>query len=218
MTTETKAILGISIVTLVIIIGAAVIFSKPTTSEQALSNQKPVSAEKLLRDDSYRTGSASAKVTVVEFGDFQCPACGAAYPVVNNILDTYKGKIQYVFRNFPLSVHQKARPAAEAAEAAGKQGKYWDMFDKLYQNQNEWSELTDPTDTFVSYAKDLDLDIDSFKKDIQNKQFEKKINRDYTDGTDVGVNATPTFFINGIAYVGVPGADFRSRIDTLLKK
>ena len=191
MNSETKLFAGIIGVTAVIIIGAAFIFSRPT-------NTPPVDPKLLLSADSYRTSTASAAVTMVNFGDFQCPACGAYHSVVKQLETKYKDTLTVVFRHFPLSIHPNAVPAAMAAEAAGKQGKFWEMHDKLYEAQSEWSDEKKTEDIFISYAKDMGLDAERFKKDLTDGELQKRINRDVTDANTLGINATPTFYVNNI--------------------
>jgi protein-disulfide isomerase len=145
-------------------------------------------------------GKADSKVVLVEYGDFQCPGCGAAYQPVKDVTEKYKDHVAFVFRNFPLTtIHPNARVAAAAAEAAGLQGKYWEMHDKLYKNQSAWQNLsgTERTDFFVNYATDLGLNTDKFKVDISGKSVNQKISFDQALGKKANVSATPTFFLNG---------------------
>ena len=151
--------------------------------------------EKVVRENSRRAGSGS--VQVVEFGDYQCPACAQSNPTVSKLKEEFEGKITFVYRNFPLPGHQNAWPSAEAAEAAGDQGKFWEMHDILYANQSQWSALADPTTMFAEYARELNLDIDRFTKSVTNKANKERISNDQSDGYAVGVSGTPTFFING---------------------
>ncbi len=208
MTKEAKIIIAVSILIL-----AGVFFLAAKSSQQTTTQADP---NLLVRDASHMTGQKGAKVTVVEFGDYQCPACGYAHPIVQQVLAAYKSNpnFNFVFRNFPLSQHQNALPAAEAAEAAAVQGKFWEMHDKLYENQDKWSDLSNPTDVFVSYAQQLGLDIDKFKTAITAKQFAGIINQDQSDGNSLGVHATPTFYINGIGYNGALSFEqFKKEID-----
>src|SRR5215469_11763593 len=133
MSNEVKIIGGIGIITLVLVVGAAMMFGG-SSSSSSQQNQPIKNTSALIHSDSHEINNHS-KVTLVEFGDFQCPACGAEYPIITQLLDTYKGKINFVFRNFPLSQHQNAQQAAETAEAAGAQGKFFDMYNMLYTNQ-----------------------------------------------------------------------------------
>lgn len=220
MTQEIKILLGIGIATLVLVIGS--VFFLGGSSKNAPQGGVQVSPENmklLVREDSYQTATSSAKVTIVEFSDFQCPACGIAYPIVKKVVSENQGKINFVYRNFPLPQHKNGFKAALVAEAAGLQGKYWEMHDKLFENQDKWGESETAPDTFISYAKDLGLDVNKFKTDMDDKKLTDKINRDQTDGNTLGVNSTPTFFINGQKYSGVLNySDFKSQIDSELAK
>lgn len=212
MNSETKLFSGIILATVVIIVGAAFVFSRPT-------NTPPVDPTLLVKEDSYKTSSASAAVTLVNFGDFQCPACGAYYTVVKQLESKYKDSLTVVFRHFPLNIHPNAVPAALAAEAAGKQGKFWEMHDKLYETQSEWSEEKKATDMFATYAKELGLDVELFKKDSSDPEVQKKINRDVSDGNALGINSTPSFYVNNVKIANPASpADFDAIIRTAIEK
>ena len=145
-------------------------------------------------------GDASSKVVFVQYGDFQCPSCGAAYPQVKTATEAYKDKVAFIFRNFPLTtIHPNARAAAAAAEAAGLQGKYWEMHNALYEGQADWENLTGDqrTSIFVGYAKNLGLDTAKFTKDLASSAVNKKISFDQALGAKINVNATPTFYLDG---------------------
>lgn len=173
---------------------------------------------KITRDSSHKTGSGA--ITMVEFGDYQCPACSVAHPNVKQLLKDYEGKITFYFRNFPLSnIHPNAMMSASAAEAAGAQGKFWEMHNKLYEAQKDWSEEANPTDKFAGYAKDLGLDVEKFKKALADKQFQPVIDQDLADGTALNVQGTPTFYFNGTQYTGKPDyASLRDHVESLLKQ
>lgn len=169
-------------------------------------------------------GKVGSHVTLIEYGDFQCPGCGSAYPRVKAISEEYKDQLQFVFRNFPLtSIHPNAKAAAGAAEAAGLQGKYWEMHDLIYQSQTSWSLLTDKerTDAFNGYARQLGLDISKFDSDISSAAVTKKITFDQTIGKKAGVDSTPTFYLNGVKLDQATWADdtaFKAAIDAELTK
>lgn len=188
MSKESKIILIIAAVVAVGIVGLVGF---------ANSNQMDAAAimEKIVREDSHSIGDG--EVQVVEFGDYQCPACGSAHPTVEKLKEEYEGDITFVYRHFPLPGHQNAMPAARAAEAAAEQDKFWEMHDKLFEGQQAWSMMVDPTEMFVTYAEDLDLDLDRFRAAMRDESVEEKINQGQSDGYDVGVTGTPTFFING---------------------
>jgi len=138
-------------------------------------------------------GNLDADLVIVEYGDYQCPYCGAAYPVLKELMKEYRNHIRFVFRNFPLSeMHLYARPAALAAEAAGLQGKFWEMHDAIYENQEFLNE-----NLLLKLAEKLDLNISQFKADIQKQTLAEKIDTDFESGIVSGVNGTPSFFING---------------------
>jgi len=145
-------------------------------------------------------GKADSKVLLVEYGDFQCPSCGSAYPNVKTLMEEYGDRIALVFRNFPLtSIHPNAKAAAAAAESAGLQGKFWEMHDLLYQNQSAWETLdtSKRTDAFVSFASQLQLDTAKFTTDLSNADVNKKISFDMALGKENSASATPTFFLDG---------------------
>jgi len=143
-------------------------------------------------------GPADAAIVLVEYGDYECPYCGAAYPVVKELQHRMKNKLALVFRNFPLAnAHPHAEFAAEAAEAAAAQGKFWEMHDMLYENQ----EALDP-ENLVEYATELGLDIPRFMREMNEHVYASRVKEDFRSGVRSGVNGTPTFFINGERYNG----------------
>jgi len=221
MSNENKILIGIGVVTVILI--AVAVFSLGGSNGLSGTNntadQKPKDLKVLIKSDSHVDGPANAKVSVVEFGDFQCPACGSAYPVVSQIEQNYKGKIKFVFRNYPLPVHKNAKVAAEAAEAAGAQGKFFQMYHKLYDNQKSWSDSNNALDEyFVKYAKEIGLDVNKFSSEVKASKYADKIQNDMNDGNAVGVSATPTFYINGLEQVGgLPYDEFKTKVDIALK-
>lgn len=157
-----------------------------------------------LRPSDHIQGPKDAPVTLIEYGDFQCPYCGMAYPVVKQVQGRMGESMCFVFRHFPLTeVHPFAEGAAEAAEAAGEQGKFWEMHDILYQNQNTLA----PED-LVGYAQQLRLDVPRFITDLKTHAHAKRIREDFLSGVRSGVNGTPTFFINGVRHDGA--SDFET--------
>jgi len=212
MNSETKLFVGMILATVFIIAGALFVFSRPTNAPAA-------DPKLLMNEDSHRLGTPSAVVTLVEFGDFQCPACSVYHTVVKQIMKSYKDSLTMVFRNYPLPIHSNALPAARAAEAAGKQGKFWEMSDKLYETQNEWSSATNAGVIFTGYAKGLGLDIDQFNKDAVTDEVKKRIDRDIADADVLGINATPTFYINNEKIQNpASAADFEALIKAAINK
>lgn len=143
-------------------------------------------------------GEGTTGVELIEYGDFQCPACGRYYPVIKQIKEKYGDRIKFVFRNFPLdSIHPNARAAHRAAEAAGRQGKFWEMHDKLYESQQVWSNDNNPYDSFKTYAQELALDMTKFDTDYKSEAVNKAINADLSAGQALKATSTPTFVLNG---------------------
>ena len=141
-------------------------------------------------------GPATAPVTLVEYGDYQCPYCGSAYPMVKEIQRRLGDQLRFVFRNMPLTeVHPYALGAAEAAEAAGEQGKFWEMHDTLYEHQDALDH-----NHLIQYARTLGLDVDRFHQELDSHAEVPRIQADYESGEESGVQGTPTFFINGVPY------------------
>lgn len=146
-------------------------------------------------------GNAHAAVTLVEYGDFQCPACGMAYPVVKQIQRRYAGNLRFVFRHFPLSqAHPYARMAAELAEAAAVEGGFWAMHDWLYENQDDW--VAYGTDGLGAGVRALDLDPDAIAATLRNPDIDTHIRRDFMGGVRSGVSGTPGFYVNGHQFQG----------------
>ena len=146
----------------------------------------------------HANGPEDAPVTLVEYGDYECPYCGMAYQVVKSAQRELGKQLRFVFRNFPLAeAHPHARLAAQAAEAAAVQGKFWEMHDALFEHQ-EALEAED----IIGYAKSLGLDMVKYARDLQDATYAKRVRDDFRSGVRSGVNGTPTFFINGSRYEG----------------
>ncbi len=143
-------------------------------------------------------GKGQAKVTLVEYGDYQCPFCGQYYPIVKQVQTEFNDQIIFQFRNYPLvNAHPNAFAAARAAEAAGMQNKYWEMHDLLYQTQSQWSQLSDATSAFEQFAKQIGLDSVKYKTDFASSKVNDLINADTAEGNRLGITGTPTFFLDG---------------------
>jgi len=162
-------------------------------------------------DRDHRQGPANAPVTLVEYGDYECPYCGEAYPIVKRLQQELGDKLQFVFRNFPLTAaHPHAEKAAEAAESAGAQGRFWEMHDALYENQHDLA-----NDGLMRIAASVDLDEQTLKSDLSSAKFEDRVYEDFMSGVRSGVNGTPTFFINGVRFDG--SWDYESLLAVLRK-
>lgn len=217
MNKEAKILIGVA---LVVLIGGGALFlfanPQPKDAGQAVDSQS------LVRETSNMTGKKEAKVTIVEFGDYQCPACAAAHPIVKKVLEDYKNndQVNFVYRQFPLiSIHKNAMLASQAALAAGEQGKFWEMHSKLFEGQIQWSENVSANVIFESYASSLSLDLTKFNNSLGQNLFRDVVNADIKDGEALGVNSTPTFFINGQKLNSIPSEEeWKQKIEEELKK
>ena len=171
-------------------------FPELTEEQEAMLSVFPA-----ITEDDWSKGPEDALLTILEYSDFQCPACVGFYDELNKLMEKYPDDIRLVFRHLPLeSLHPNSILAAQAAEAAGLQGKYWEMHDKLYTTQNEWNQLTgaDRTDYFVQAAASVGVDTDKLRDDISNnKNLKKKIDFDVALGKKVKITGTPGIFVNG---------------------
>lgn len=186
ITSETKLFLGIILATVILIGAAVALYSKPQAPPPQLSR------DELIGERSYSRGNSSASAYLVEFSDFQCPACKAFQPVVDELVEKNKDKLLFVYRHFPLDQHTFAIPAAVAAEAAGAQGKFWEMYALLFANQEKFSDSI-----WKVLAGELSLDERQFNQSLDSKNLKEKILKDRDYGIAIGVNSTPTFFLNG---------------------
>ncbi|HEX7315275.1 MAG TPA: thioredoxin domain-containing protein [Pyrinomonadaceae bacterium] len=167
----------------------------------------------------YSRGTQTARVTVEEFSDFQCPACGVLEPGLRRVMKDYEDRVQFIFRNYPLQMHKYAFLASRAAESAGLQGKFWEMHDMLYDNQKEWSESMEPRVQFDSYATRLGLDVQRFKADMERQDLADRVKADLLRGNSLGVKGTPTVYLNGRELVPgklVTEEDLRREIEAAL--
>lgn len=176
------------------------------------SNQALIINSAVLPSDLAK-GNKDSKITLIEYSDFQCPACKAYYPLVKKLVQDYGNDFQFVYRHFPLPQHANAKNAAYAAEAAGKQGKFWEMHDMIFENQARWSEAHNAKDMFLEYASSLNLDVEQFGKDFNSSAIKDKVEMSYKDGVSNKVNATPTFFLNGQKIQPTNYENFKSLLD-----
>lgn len=167
-------------------------------SKKAATPAAPTAAKDAIATGLHVRGPKSAPVTIEEFGDFQCPPCATMSGFLKKGEEKGKGTVRVVFRHFPLAMHAHAREAALAAEAAELQGKFWEMHDLLYKEQANWSKADDAPGLFNSYAGTLGLDLERFKKDVQNPEVAARIDADQKLGSSRGVTSTPTLFMNNV--------------------
>ena len=174
-------------------------------------------------------GNAESSVVLVEYGDFQCPACASAAGAVGSLKQEYKDDIAFVYRHFPLtSIHPNALATATVSEAAANQGKFWEMHDLLFERQSQWESVdaSERGTLFEQYADQLGLDVETFKEDIQSDEIANKINFQRSVASNDGVSATPTFFLNGEQVssevisnlTSGDGSQLREQIDSLIEK
>lgn len=197
MTTETKVLGVIFFLTIVLLFGGVFFLSRG--SSEAPKGTESTTVSQIDYSKGEKVGSDSAKVKLVEFSDLQCPACLAAEPSIKKVRAGYPGEVQLTYRHFPLPQHIHGREAATFAEAAGEQGKFWEMHDKLFDTQSEWSGLSDDGATafFLGLIRQLGLDENKVKQAITDNVLKSRIDEDVAEGQRLGVNSTPTFFVNG---------------------
>lgn len=169
--------------------------------------KEPVSNEDHIQ------GEKNAPITLVEYGDYECPYCRQAYPIIKEVQKYYGPKLRFVFRNFPLTeVHPLAMPAAQTAEYSGAEGLFWEMHDLIYENQTNLS-----IELLFALAKSLNLSPEKLKEVLANQTFDSKIQRDFISGVKSGVNGTPTIYINDARYSGpIEFQDFVLAIDEMI--
>lgn len=180
----------------VVIIGL-IIWGMIAAANKADREQAGIAPVDAVTSSDWSKGNASSTVTLIEYSDFQCPACGAYFPLVEKVFADYSSKIVFVNRHFPLTQHQNAIPAAKAAEAAGNQGKFWEMHDQLFMTQSDWENSTSSKAVFTGFANKLGLDMARFDSDYEATTTSAKIEASLKSGLKAGVNSTPTFFLNG---------------------
>lgn len=186
LTSESKFFLSIFLGSALLLVGAAFVLSRPTP-------KVVIPKETLIPNNAHTIGNSSASAYLVEFSDFECPACGTFEPTVKSLTTKYADRLLFSYRHFPLPQHIEGQPAAMAAEAAGQQGKFWEMHTLLFKNQKSLSSTI-----YTDLAKELNLDMKVFEKDRKDSSLSAIISADTDSGTSIGVNATPTFFLNGV--------------------
>ena len=179
---------------LVLAIWALVAFSKGSTTTSTTPDIKSPA----VTSNDYQSNPSSARLTLIEYADFQCPACKAYYPIVKQLQADFGQNLNVVYRFFPLkTIHQNAINSAKAAYASGIQGKFWEMHDKLFETQDNWATVLDPESLFTQYAKSLGLNTSQFTKDYEASSTNDFVNSSYDSAVNLGLNSTPSFFLNG---------------------
>lgn len=195
----------------------------PAAAAPAADPETPLTDDswnRILENPAAVKGPQNAAVTIVEFTDYQCPFCNRHFQdtdpqVQANYVDT--GKVRYMIRDLPLPFHTNANPASQAARCAGDQNKYWEMHDVLFENQTAWGELTNPQATFEGYAQQIGINTDTFASCLSSEKYKQAVDDDLALATQVGANATPTFYVNGKPIIGAqPYAAFEAAIEEAL--
>lgn len=184
----------------VVLVLAAGLFGIAYTGDASRRAELLPDARTAIKETDWVRGPRDAKVVLVEYSDFQCPACARFYPELLAIEKEYEGKIAFVYRHFPLlQIHKNAEVAGRASEAAGMQGKFWEMHAKLFENQSSWDDEVNPVPLFTTYAKEIGLDEAKFALDIESESARKAVADGYRDSVALGLNSTPSFYLNQVA-------------------
>lgn len=189
------------------------------SAQDFIRGPESASSSARLPSPSGEATGGQAKVTLVEYSDFQCPACALYYPLVKQLEEDFDQDLRIVYRLFPLTnIHQNAMISSQAAYAASLQDKFWEMHDMLFENQESWND-TQARDIFVDYAGELGLDVAKFEKDINSEVTKKFVTDEQNKGLTLGINSTPTFFVNGVRIQNPAGYDdFKKLIQDALTK
>lgn len=190
---KSSSYIGLIVFVLVVILAFTVLVKNAPSKEITKGDLRPE-----VTSQDWSKGNASSTVTLVEYSDFQCPACASYYPILKELAEKYKNEVLFVYRHYPLiQIHMNADLAAQAAEAAGKQGKFWEMHDMIFDKQKDWANVKEVEEVFVKYAGEIGLDLEKFKTDFISDEVRRKITESYKSGVQSGVQGTPTFFLNG---------------------
>ncbi|MEX0649455.1 MAG: thioredoxin domain-containing protein [Candidatus Andersenbacteria bacterium] len=214
LSADAKFGIGVVAVTVLIIIGGAFYANRNNTVGPDGTTRPINDPARLVRPDSPATGAENPQVTFVEFGDFECPSCAAFHPVLSQLKEQYKEQpVRFIYRQFPIrSAHPQAQLAAEASLAAHAQGKFWEYHDLLFSNQRALAR-----ENLERYAEQLELNMDEFRKALDDGTYKDAIEQDLEDGRIVGVPGTPSLFINDSEYLGERSVSaISTHIDSLL--
>lgn len=215
MNNELKIMGGILTGSLILMIGMVFILSMQSNSPTLNTNEQVYNID---YSKGQKIGNDNAKIKLVEFSDFQCPACKAYEPYVQEVRSLYPEDMQFIYRHFPLTQHKNAEPAVHVAEYAATHGKFWEVHNKLFETQQKWGELNDPKDFFVNLGKELGLEEQGLKDALENKLASSKISEDVAEGKSLQVNATPTFYLNGRKLQLKNFLDLKNAVEQEIKK
>ncbi|WKZ26420.1 MAG: DsbA family protein [Candidatus Paceibacterota bacterium] len=184
---------GFGVFIIASVFGIIFLGAKTDKSSGLVSREpQPISASDWIN------GEMSAEVVIIEYSDFECPACASYFPILKDLKEKFGSQIAVVYRHFPLTqIHRNAELASLASEAAGRQGKFWEMHDLLFENQRNWSANFGAKEIFIGYAQQLQLDEEQFINDLDAKDLQDKVSASYREGVSIGIAGTPTFFLNG---------------------
>ena len=214
---QTKAALGVAVVLLGAL--ALVLFlNQGDKRPVAQASTETGTDSALVREDSRVLGEeGSSDVTFVEFLDFECEACGAAFPVVEQMRERYAGEVTFVMRYFPLDSHFNAERAALAVESAARQDRLEEMYQMMYETQESWGEQQVPLDNvFRDFAQQIGLDMEQYDADYASEEVRERVRRDVEDGLELGVQGTPTFYLDGELFQPESVEDFAEALDAAL--
>lgn len=215
MPNQSKNIL-LGITSILLVLGSLWVVWKMTSNPSALNKEEAAKNIQITPDDTIK-GDVEAPITLVEYSDFQCPACRLYSATVKGVIEA-NPDVRLVYRHFPLDQHENARVAAAAAESAGKQRKFFEFHDMLFENQDDWGPSKEAEKKFVEYAQKLKLNVDAFKKDMASKEIKDAIEADYQSGIQFGVDSTPSFYLDGVRIKPNSAADFQTLIDSAREK
>ncbi len=196
---KSRMVQTIALWSFIIIAGGLTIFGiSKLISQTPDDNNLTASVLMAITDTDWVKGNKQSNITLIEYSDFQCPACRGYYPILKQLSQDFGDDINFVYRHFPLKqLHPKAESAARAAETAGLQNKFWEMHDMIFENQEIWSNKRNVKEIFISYATTLNLNIEQFKNDLDSKDIKERVDDDYQGGVKLNIRSVPSFFLEG---------------------
>ncbi|PVE14588.1 thioredoxin domain-containing protein [Arthrobacter sp. Bz4] len=211
MTTPNKIALGFLLLSVFALVGFVVVNNQNNATEQ----ESLATTSQVIRENSHRIPSTGdEKAVLVEFLDFECESCAAAYPLVEDLREEYSDELTFVSRYFPLPGHPNSMTAAIAVEAAAQQGDFEAMYQRMFETQEQWSHSDESqADTFRGYAEELGLDMEAYDRAVEDPATEQRVMLDKNDGTGLGVSGTPTFFLDGQQIQPTTEEEFRQLIE-----
>lgn len=218
MRTQTKAALGVGIVLAAALIVIITLLVTTGGGDEPAARADTGEDSTLVRSDSHVLGvEGDSGVAFVEFLDFECEACGAMFPIVEQLREDYAGRVTFVARFFPLDGHFNAERAARAVESAARQGEFEAMYQKMYETQSTWGEAQEPKDDlFRTFAEEIGLDLEQYDADYASDEVLERVRKDVADGEELGIRGTPTFYVDGELFEPQSVQDFNDVLDEAL--